>query len=124
MIMDSRLPWQLKMGIILFTLGLIISIFMAGIMDYYEREIGEEPESNYLTYLSIRITGNVIAIIGFIFLLLGFMEHNRVLRHPMPPPVNAPVGPPNTITMQVITCNGCKRQIPFDSNLCPYCGMT
>jgi len=23
----------------------------------------------------------------------------------------------------IVTCKKCKKQIPFDSNLCPYCGI-
>jgi F0F1-type ATP synthase membrane subunit c/vacuolar-type H+-ATPase subunit K len=121
--MDSRLPWKLKLGLSLSVTGLAISIFMAGFMDYFAENLEVEPAINFLLYLSIRIIGNMIAIIGFVLLLLGFMEYVRIHRLLLVPPQGQGINPSKSMLMQFTICHGCHRKIPFESILCPYCGL-
>ncbi len=40
---------------------------------------------------------------------------------PVPPPVKPP-SPPPLGGGRIMLCSGCRKQIPLDSRLCPYCG--
>lgn len=120
----NRMAWQLRLGMILLVIGLALTIFMMGFMDYYSRELGEN-EANFFLYLSVQITGNIILIIGIIFVIIGFLDrYKMVIRPPLSPPPPGPgIIPQNNIQTKIKVCGGCGRQIPFDSNLCPYCGV-
>lgn len=120
----NRILWRLKLGMILLIIGLAITIFMMGFMDHFSVELGEN-DADYFLYSNVQITGIIILIIGIIVVIIGFLDRYKTLIRPPvgPPPPGPQVMPPDHIQMHIKVCGRCKGQIPFDSNLCPYCGV-
>lgn len=124
-IFDDRLLWQHKLGLIFFASGLALSLFIVGYMNYYESYIGEIENESFIVFLSLLITGTILIIVGINYLIIGFIESYRMEKEELPEsPIMGFVPHKNIIPTGVIICKGCQRQIPCDSNLCPYCGMS
>jgi hypothetical protein len=120
----DRMSWQLRLGIILLVIGLALTISLMGFMDHYSNELGEN-DADFFLYMSVQVTGNIIFIIGIIIVIIGFLDRYRMIIRPpiLSPPQGPGIIPQNNIQTKIKVCGGCGRQIPFDSNLCPYCGV-
>ena len=57
-----------------------------------------------------------LLLIGFILLILGLALPSSDSKNVIHTPVQQPVVQSNRY------CPGCGRNIPFDANICPYCG--
>jgi len=83
----------ISLGVILFIVGIVFTVITFGI--------------------GIICAGPLI-LFGLILLLLGAVLPPEGRQVAIPPPPEAP--------RNKRYCTNCGREIPFDANVCPYCG--
>jgi len=114
------------LGIIFLVIGILFfSILIIGeISKNVEREneetthdITENPQGYSWEDNTICISSAILfSVIGFTLIVIGLSQSqqqelsNQILEHLQQQP-------------QSRQCNSCKKQIPIDSKLCPYCGL-
>jgi hypothetical protein len=80
---------------------------------------GKYESAKTWTFIGIFL-GFIASIIPFIIFIISYVSFDDAIRtqhfghsnYKYPQQLN-----------QIKYCNNCKRQIPFDSRLCPYCGV-
>ena len=116
--MNRKILWLYRIGILLMIIGIYIII---GSFVLYLAHIG--ILDSHLFYVGIG--GIIILIVGIIFLIKGihdryFIPLRQLIHRFLPPEIYSdsciPLLPPFKL------CSNCKRQIPIDNNVCPYCG--
>ena len=118
--MISRFTWKYIFGYLFFFGGLAIVL---GFLYFYFGELNNTwLMIHQLGLFIVGIVGGVFIGLGVRFLIQGYVE--KLFFRLSPPPSSFPN--PNFIYKppfqpQIRYCMNCKKQIPFDSNLCPYC---
>ncbi len=78
-------------------------------------------QTDYEFYNTLELFGIIILITGIIILIMGFVSKTKRLlpsQSVYQYPYKQPTG------QQIRFCAKCNRQIPFDSNLCSFCGQS
>ena len=83
----------ITLGVIFFIVGILLTVVTFGIG---------------------AICAGPMILVGIILLLLGAVLPPEGIQGAPPPPPEAP--------RQKRYCTNCGREIPFDANVCPYCG--
>jgi hypothetical protein len=109
-VMSIAIIWII---LILITAEILFRFTVVGI------DRGNYGSAKFWTLIGIfvGIAGGIIPIIIFIISYVSFDEAIRTQIYG--PHYYGYYQQPSSIK----NCNGCRRQIPFDSKLCPYCGV-
>lgn len=119
--------YYFRFGILMVLIG---SIILSMSIFYFLSAIYGWKEENFENQIFLL---RALGALGFILLLGGIIIYLKALHHgyfiPLKRLIDIHSNPlmahehPFNPQSQIVTCKICKKQIPFDSNLCPYCGM-
>jgi len=100
-------------------ISLATSIYLAGWLGDFLGDISSI--SNYSTLsLNQNIGGiGILGIIpGLLFLYAYYIAYNRIKQGKIKPKIDTSINP----NLSNRICPNCNKDIPFDANICPYCG--